>query len=265
MLSKFNELLEVKLSCTLFKLHKQNPAMLYLRNLLFCCCVILFSVNGFSQNVNTRGIPKKEDSAGNPKNTYAIIIGISKYKNISPLEFADKDAKSFGNFLLSNAGGSVPAANVEEFLNEQATRTNVGDAISQMARKAKPGDRVYFFFAGHGDMEDLTQIENGLLLLYNSPNGNYFGMNDDVLEIINLKRYLSPLSERGVEMIFVVDACHAGNLKGGVQGIEQTATALAASWGKEFKILSCQPNQLSLESESWGGEEDCFPMNWKME
>lgn len=59
-------------------------------------------------------------------------------------------------------------------------------------------------------------------------------------------------------MIFIVDACHAGNLKGGVQGIEQTASALAASWGKEYKILSCQPNQLSLEGSEWGGGRGLF-------
>lgn len=224
---------------------------------LFCCFTV-FSQQGFSQDTNARGVPLKDDSTIAKGNTYAIVVGISKYKNVSPLEYADKDAKAFSDFLLSEAGGKIPPANVEEFLNENATRTNIGDAISQMARKVKQGDRLYFFFAGHGDMEDLTQIENGLLLLYNSPDGNYFGMNDDVLEIINLKRYLSPLAQRGIELYFIVDACHAGNLKGGVQGIEQTATALASSWGKEYKILSCQPNQLSLESAAWGGGRGLF-------
>jgi uncharacterized caspase-like protein len=193
-------------------------------------------------------------------NTYSIIIGISNYKNVSHLQYADKDAQAFENFLLSNAGGKIPQENIETFINEKAVRANVGDAISVLARKAKPGDRVYFFFAGHGDMEDLTDIENGLLLLYNSPNGNYFGMNDDVLEILDLKRYLSPLSQRGIEVFFIVDACHSGNLKGGVQGVEQTASALASAWGKEFKILSCQPNQLSLESKEWGGGRGLFSL-----
>jgi tetratricopeptide (TPR) repeat protein/uncharacterized caspase-like protein len=223
----------------------------------FFFCMLLADA-GWSQNTNARGIPQKSDNTTANGNTYAIIIGLSKYKNVTSLQYADKDAQAFDNFLVSDAGGKIPSANIELFLNENATRTNIGDAISEIARKVKPGDRVYFFFAGHGDMEDLTQIENGLLLLYNSPNGNYFGMNDDVLEILDLKRYLSPLSERGVEMIFIVDACHAGNLKGGVQGIEQTASALAASWGKEYKILSCQPNQLSLESTEWGGGRGLF-------
>jgi tetratricopeptide (TPR) repeat protein len=155
----------------------------------------------------------------------------------------------------------VPITNIDFFTNENATRVNVGDAISVVARKAKSGDRVYFYFAGHGDMEDLTQIENGLLLLYNSPNGNYFGMNDDVLEIIDLKRYLSPLAQKGIQMIFIVDACHSGNLKGGVQGLELTANALATSWGREYKILSCQPNQLSLEGKEWGEGRGLFSLH----
>ena len=205
-----------------------------------------------------RSLKKIKDSTLAKGDTYAIIIGISDYKVVPDLQYAHKDAEAFQNFLLSDAGGRIPKDNIETFLNQDANRPNVGDAISILARKAKPGDRVWFFFAGHGDMEDLTQIENGLLLLYNSPNGNYFGMNDDVLEILDLKRYLSPLAQRGVEMIFIVDACHSGNLKGGVEGVQQTASALTASWGKEYKILSCQPNQLSLESAEWGGGRGLF-------
>jgi uncharacterized caspase-like protein/Flp pilus assembly protein TadD len=211
--------------------------------------------------IDNRGVVianNKKDTNLVKGNTYAIIVGISNYKNVPHLQYADKDAEAFENFLLNDEGGKIPRENIETFINEKAVRTNVGDAISDKVRKAKPGDRIYFFFAGHGDMEDLTQIENGLLLLYNSPNGNYFGMNDDVLEILDLKRYLSPLSQRGIEVYFIIDACHSGNLKGGVQGIEQTASALASSWGKEFKILSCQPNQLSLESKEWGGGRGLF-------
>ncbi len=209
---------------------------------------------------NERGAITRADTTGKTGNTYAIIIGISDYKAVPDLQYAHRDAQAFEDFLLSDAGGKVPRSNIETFLNENAVRSNVGDAISVIARKAKPGDRVWFFFAGHGDMEDLTQIENGLLLLHNSPNGNYFGMNDDVLEILDLKRYLSPLAQRGVEMIFIVDACHSGNLNGGVQGVQQTASALASSWGKEYKILSCQPNQLSLEGAEWAGGRGLFSL-----
>jgi len=61
-------------------------------------------------------------------------------------------------------------------------------------------------------------------------------------------------------MIFIVDACHSGNLTGGVEGVKQTASALLASWGKEYKILSCQPEQLSLESAEYGGGRGLFSL-----
>ena len=208
-----------------------------------------------------RGLKPEEDvSPLVTGQTYAIIIGISKYKAVPSLQYAHRDAQAFEILLRSAAGGSVPKENIELFLDENATRNNVADAISETARKAKPGDRVYFFFAGHGDMEDLTQIENGLLLLHNSPNGNYFGMKDDVLELLDLKRYLSPLAQRNIEMIFIVDACHSGNLKGGVEGLQLTTQALATAWGKEYKILSCQPNQLSQEGSQWGGGRGLFAL-----
>ncbi len=105
-----------------------------------------------------RGLKKTTDSTVVKGNTYAIIVGISDYKFVPDLQYAHKDAQSFESFLLSGGGGKVPATNIETFLNENATRTNVGDAISVLARKARTGDRVYFFFAGHGDMEDLRLL-----------------------------------------------------------------------------------------------------------
>jgi uncharacterized caspase-like protein len=228
-------------------------------NLLIICSGFLLQAAAQPGERSLKPLPGK-DSAHAPGNTYAIIIGISDYKQVSDLQYADKDALAFQNFLLSDAGGKTPKTNIETFINENATRNNIADAISLLIEKAKPGDRAYFYFAGHGDMEVQTQVENGLLLLYNSPNGGYFGMKHDVLEVFELKRYLSPLAENGIEMIFIVDACHSGNLKGGIKGVEQTGFALAAAWGKEFKILSCQPNQLSLESAEWGGGRGLFSL-----
>jgi uncharacterized caspase-like protein/Tfp pilus assembly protein PilF len=230
-------------------------------HLIICSFFLLGMCN--AQQGKRGAVENPEDNDIQPVNTYAIIIGISDYKVVPHLQYAHKDAKAFEAFLLSDAGGKVPKSNIETFINERATRTNVGDAISIVRSKAKPHDRVYFFFAGHGDMEDLKQAENGLLLLYNSPNGNYFGMTDDVLQILNLKMYLSPLAEQGIEMVFIIDACHSGNLTGGIAGVRQTGLALMGSWGREYKILSCQPAQLSLESEAYGGGRGLFSLEFE--
>src|SRR5262249_49079202 len=64
---------------------------------------------------------------------YAVIVGVAKYKNstggLSNLRFADRDAMSFYDFLLSPQGGSFKRDNVKLLLNEDATSQNVRSAL----------------------------------------------------------------------------------------------------------------------------------------
>ena len=97
-----------------------NRQLFYL--LSFC---FLVSGKCFAQP-GERGLIGKKDSAGTIGNTYAIIIGISDYKLVQDLQYAHKDAQAFENFLLTDAGGKIPKKNIETFLNDNATRNNVG-------------------------------------------------------------------------------------------------------------------------------------------
>lgn len=59
-------------------------------------------------------------------------------------------------------------------------------------------------------------------------------------------------------MVFT-DACHAGKLAGsGIGGTSATASALQKQFANEVKIMSCQPNELALEGEEWGGGRGVF-------
>ena len=44
--------------------------------------------------------------------TFAMIMGISTYKFIRPLSFADSDAELFRDFLKSGSGGKLPDSNI---------------------------------------------------------------------------------------------------------------------------------------------------------
>ena len=101
----------------------------------------------------------------------AIIIGISQYKEVTPLQFADKDAVAFAEFLKTQ---QVPDDNIKLFLNEEATRFNIVDELYTTSQKLKKGDKFFFYFGGHGDLEAKIGYENSLLLLYNSLPKNYF-------------------------------------------------------------------------------------------
>ena len=120
---------------------KQSPVCL----LLFCTVFFTWAAAQPPGERSLKPVAGK-DPARAAGNTYAIIIGISDYKQVSDLQYADKDAQAFEQFLLSDAGGKLPKANIETFINENATRNNIADAISLVIEEAKPGDRAYFFY-----------------------------------------------------------------------------------------------------------------------
>ena len=43
-----------------------------------------------------------------------------------------------------------------------------------------------------------------------------------------------------------------------IGGAQLTSANLAKQYANELKILSCQPNEFSLEGEQWGGGRGCF-------
>lgn len=198
-------------------------------------------------------------------NTYAIIIGISKYKNIPPLQYADKDAIAFYNYLVSDNGMDADSNNVAICLNEEANINNLGNKVSDILRKdIKKGDRVIFFFAGHGDYDAKIMKDQSLLLLYGASNGNYFQnvFSGDYISTSDLHiKFTSELIKRGANVILIIDACHSGGmnspLAGGEQGGIVTANALNTIQST-IKLYSCQASQYSLESKQFGGGRGLF-------
>lgn len=185
---------------------------------------------------------------------HALIIGLSQYKEVAPLQFADRDATAFAEFLKTQ---HVPEENINLFLNQDATRVNIVDALYNLTQTLKPRDRFYFYFAGHGDLEAWISHENSLLLLYNSFKTGYFKGNE-FLQLSELKTWFEALTKKGVEVVFIADACHSGGLIGGKEGINKTQQALQESWGSVTKILSCRADEYALEGKQWGGGRGLF-------
>ncbi len=188
------------------------------------------------------------------QNTYALVIGLSQYKEITPLQFADRDAVAFAEFLKTQR---VPETNIKLILNENATRLNVLDGMYNLTSQLKPKDRFYFYFGGHGDLEAQISSDNSLLLLYNSFKKNYF-QGSEFIQLFELKEWLGDLAKKQIEVVFIADACHSGGLIGGKEGISKTQTALNENWAGITKILSCKSDEFSLEGKQWGGGRGLF-------
>lgn len=206
--------------------------------------------------------PAPVASQGNPmlrpKQTRAVIVGISEYQNISGLDYAHRDAEAFAAYLKSPAGGSVPDENIQLFTNKAATQMQFAMALDWIQEESRAGDRAIIYFSGHGDVEKKTARQRGFLLTYDAPGTTY--MAGGAFPILFLQDIVSSMStENGVEVILLADACRSGTLAGNnIGGNHITAEKLAESFANEIKILSCQKDELSQEGPQWGEGRGVF-------
>ncbi|MFN4256340.1 MAG: caspase family protein [Saprospiraceae bacterium] len=223
--------------------------------------LLAIAVNAFSQNEKSvRPVGQAPASQSAAPQTRALVVGISDYqhRDIPDLQFAHRDAEALVKWLRSAAGGGLAVDNIHLLTNEQATVAAVVTSLLAMLDECQPGDRFVFYFSGHGDVETRTRTQPGYLLCHDSPANVYMV---GALSLRDLQEIVSTLSEKNVAVTLITDACHAGKLAGtSIGGTQATATALARQFANEVKIMSCQPNEFSLEGQQWGGGRGVFSL-----
>ena len=149
-------------------------------------------------------------------NSYALIIGIDKYENVSNLDYAVKDANSITTLLKDNF--NFPSQNIKTLLNNEATYSNVRNSLGEISTSAKENDRVLIFFAGHGQTMDLPDGgEMGYLLPVDGNKDNLFATSilmDDLKKISSMSK--------AKHMLFLIDACYGGLAATGSRGLSST-------------------------------------------
>lgn len=190
--------------------------------------------------------------------SYALVVGISQYgKGIPSLQFANRDAKVFADFLQSKAGGSMPIENIRFLQDSAASSGALYEALYWLTKVAKKNDLVYIYFSGHGDIDNDLIHKNGYLLCYNSPPNEYINF---ALSVANLNDYANTLSAGNrANVVLITDACHSDK----IASAENRGPLLAGLLGsetikKEVRISSCAANELSAENEEWGGGRGVF-------
>ncbi len=199
------------------------------------------------------------DTAKNEGQTYALILGISNYKYIRPLTYADRDAELFRDFLRSSAGGNLPNDNIFCLLNEEAKAGNFWvKGMSWLRTKAmKKGDRLYIYMAGHGDA--INQDEYFFLTYDTNPAGdknNYLITGN--IQLYNLKSRIGELTRNNVEVFLIMDACRSNELPGGTDGQQALNSAISERKTGEAIMLATGAGQESLEDSKIGTGHGLF-------
>ncbi len=196
---------------------------------------------------------------------FAVVIGISQYdhfgSSISNLKYADRDAKSFLEFLKTPAGGGVTDDAVTLLLNEQATTANIRHALFTFLTAAQPQDTVVIYIAGHGAPDPHDPRNLYLITADTKPDdmgGTAFPMwqMQDVFE-----RVL-----KANKVITVADTCHSYGFSGaraedaGAKGSNLINQYMEryASKGQRAVITASDISESSYEDAQWGDGHGVF-------
>lgn len=182
----------------------------------------------------------------------ALVVGISSYPNINRLLYADDDANLFADYLVNEK--ICAKQDVTILIDSVATKANFFKELRKLLDKSQASDRVFIYFAGHGDVEN--DIESGFLLTYNCEPNNYPAT--DAIDISMLEKFVAAFTKKNTKVVLITDACRSGNLAGGMSGASSTISSLNKGFQNVIKILSCQPNQLSQEKNYPGGGHGVF-------
>ncbi len=149
----------------------------------------------------------------------ALIVGINQYNDprINHLYGCVNDAKRMRNFAETVLG--FQQDKIKMLTNQDATGKNIMDAFENwLIRKTEPGDRVLFFFSGHGyyqpdknndeqDGMDETIVPYDTVIDKNLKARNM--ISDD--EIGALLKKLC-----GRKVVVMIDSCHSGTISRGM-------------------------------------------------
>jgi uncharacterized caspase-like protein len=144
---------------------------------------------------------------------WAVVVGISQYKAVLPLRYADKDALAFYDYLTQHIG--VPKEQITLMVNEHATLTALKRTLgTDLKRKAGEKDTVIVYYAGHGapEADSSAGDDDGLekyIVPYDADPRDLYTTALPMREIETIFQRLTP--ER---IIFISDSCYSGATAG---------------------------------------------------
>ncbi|MFQ5536468.1 MAG: caspase family protein [Gemmatimonadota bacterium] len=182
---------------------------------------------------------------------WALIVGISDYINFDDVEGGDlpgaeHDARAVRDVLVGRFG--FPAENVRMILNRDATRAAIQEGITEwLASRARPGDNVVVFYAGHGSQmwdesgDEDDGLDETLAPADVLPTSTEFDISDDTFG-----SWLNQLPTNNV--VVVLDNCNSGT---GTRDV--TPFSRSRRLGRDINAI---PKPATVSRRALPGQED---------
>ena len=134
--------------------------------------------------------------------SHAIIIGINQYEKWPVLEFAVNDAKAVREALLNTGFDDVTMI----LDGEASHRRILTELFDTLPRKVGRDDRILFYFAGHGQTEELPNGgKQGYIIPADSEVSNYTATAISMEQIKSLSGRIA-----AKHILYVMDSCYSG-------------------------------------------------------
>lgn len=150
---------------------------------------------------------------GEKSRLFAVVIGVSNYKNIQALKYAAADAHAFRQYLEEYL--DIDANNVSVLINEQVTKDSIRRTLgTELRRKVNPEDMAIIYFSGHGAPESDRQSPDGdgLEKYFLPHDADPTDLFTTAISMGEMNEMLLRLSARRI--VFLGDTCFSGKAGG---------------------------------------------------
>lgn len=165
---------------------------------------------------------------GNP-NAFAVVIGISKFKNdLPPVTYARRDAETMAKYLSTTLGYSEKK--IQTYYDEQADVTTLKTYFAKLRTKIKSGvSDVFVYYSGHGTPDTNTQEPYFVPYDFDGTAPATTGLSAN-----ELYKQLADVGAKSVTI--VLDSCFSGKSSDGKQLIKGVSAGLLKSKDPFFGV-----------------------------
>ena len=158
-------------------------------------------------------------------NRHALIIGLSRYADPATPQLPGARIDRQSATQMAQAM-QVPLGNIRYLQDEQATGSNIRQALQELSDQVQEGDRVFLHFSGHGTRYNDTAVGGCVEALL-----AYEGGQSGVITNREMASLLKTITQKTDKLFVMYDACHSGGVVQAASSVRTRGFSVASDEG----------------------------------